>query len=273
MKTPLSRLKAAFTLTELMVATAVAVIVGYTGFTILHVGLMLFAKNSAINVSHQQARIALLRIENDFHASASQVQLTNASGTLLPASTGPEAGISFQIMRGGPYLLTADASKGDTSLRVNFGTDKPLVKERMLIPLHGVEADIVSVSGSGPEYTIQLSAPLKRDMKVSLANGGGTATQGNVQCFLTERVYYVVSNGRLTRRQATDLTPSLLASGIVSPTPFRLAPGANGVFDRKIITGIDLATVDTGTSNLGFRSANILTNATVPVRHRLAENL
>lgn len=273
MKTRPSRLKAAFTLTELVIATAVAVIVGYTGYTILHVGLMLFVKNSAINVSHQQARIALLRIENDFHASASQVQLTNAGGGLLPSSSGPEAGISFQIMRGGPYLLTADVAKGDTSLKINFGSAKPLPQERLIIPLHGVEADIVSVSGSGPEYTLGLSVPTRRAMKVSVTDSTGATTQGNVQCFLTERVFYTVAGGKLMRKQATKPTASVLATGIVSATPFRLAPGANGVFDRKIITGLDLATVDTGSSNFGFRSANILMNATVPVRYRLAENL
>src|SRR6188474_2934000 len=100
MKRLYSKARAAFTLAEMMVTTVVAALVGYTGYTILHVGLMLFAKNSAINVSHQQARKALLRMENDFHASTSQVQLTNNDGVPLPTSAGPEAGVTFQILHG-----------------------------------------------------------------------------------------------------------------------------------------------------------------------------
>src|SRR6187401_89832 len=116
-----SRVRAAFTLTEVVITTALAALVGYTGYTILHVGLMLFAKNSAINVSHQQARKALLRMENDFHSSTSQVQLTNNDGVPLPTSAGPEAGVTFQILHGGPYLVTASAAKGTSAVTANFG--------------------------------------------------------------------------------------------------------------------------------------------------------
>ena len=267
------RARAAFTLTEMVVTTAVAAVVGYTGYTVLHVGLMLFAKNSAINVSHQQARKALLRMENDFHASTSQVQLTNSAGTLLPASAGPEAGISFQVFRGGPYIVAANAAKGSSSITVNFGTVTPLPRQRLIIPLHRVEADIVSVSGSGPQYNVTLSQPLRREIRTTLTDPSGALIQAKVQSFLTERVFYAVSGGNLTRHEATQTTRRVLASGVVATAPFRLGPGSSGTFDRKMITALDLSTRDNGTSALGFKSANILLNASVPVRRRLAENL
>ncbi len=272
MRAILTRTRKAFTLVEVTVATALASITGYAGYSVLHVGLMLFAKNSAINVSHQQARRALLRMENDFHSSTSQVQLTNSDGTPLPTSTGPEAGISFQVSIGGPYLVSANSTKGAYSVRVNFGGKTPLPKQRLIIPLHRVEADIVSVTGSGPEYTLTLSQPLPTDINSSITAAAGT-TQCNVQAFLTERVFYTVNGGDLRRHQATNTTPRLLASGIVANTPFRLAPGSNGAFDRKMVAALDLSTRDVGTNALGFKSANILLNATVPVRQRLAENL
>src|SRR6478735_5281251 len=121
MRAILNRTRKAFTLVEVAVTTAVASLTGYAGYSVLHVGLMLFAKNSAINVSHQQARRALLRMENDFNASMSQVQLTDSNGVPLPTSIGPEAGISFQVSVGGPYLVTANSAKGANTVRVNFG--------------------------------------------------------------------------------------------------------------------------------------------------------
>jgi hypothetical protein len=273
MRKLLNRARAAFTLSEVTVTSAIAASVGYTGYSILHLGLMLFAKNSAINVSHQQARAALLRLENDFHCSTSQVQLTASDGTLLPSSAGPEAGISFQIFRGGPFLISTNAAKGATTITANFGTNAPMAKQRLLIPLHQVEADIVAVSGSGPLYTVTLSQPLRRSLPATLTGPSGETIQGNVQCFLTERVYYTVSSGNLTRYEATRPAPRLLASGITSSTPFRLAQGSNGTFDRKMVTAVDLSAGDPGTNNLGFKSASILLNASVPVRQRLAEGL
>lgn len=272
MKTFPNKCRRAFTLVEVMVTSAIAVVVSYTGYTILHVGLLLFAKNSAINVAHQQARWALMRIENDFHSSASQVQLTAADGTLLPASSGPEAGISFQVLRGGPFLVTADAAKGTTAITANFGGRAPVVKQRLLVPLHQIEADIVSVSGSGPSYTVTLAQPLRRALKTSLPSPSGTVA-ANVQCFLSERVFYTVNGGELCRREATDSTATMLASGIISSAPFRLAAGSSGTFDRKMMTAVDLSTADPKTDKLGFRSSNILLNATVPVRQRIAESL
>jgi hypothetical protein len=273
MKRLYSKARAAFTLTEMMVTTIVAALVGYTGYTILHVGLMLFAKNSAINVSHQQARKALLRMENDFHASTSQVQLTDSAGALLPTSAGPEAGISFQVLRGGPFIVSANASQGTSKVTANFGATPPQPQQRLIIPLHRVEADIVSVSGSGPEYTVTLDQPLRRDIRTTLTDASGGAIPARVQSFLTERVFYAVSSGSLTRAEATQSTRKIIASGVVANTPFRLAPGSSGTFDRKMVTALDLSTRDTGTSALGFKSANILLNASVPVRYRLAENL
>jgi hypothetical protein len=272
MRFNLKRARRAFTLVEVAMTTALASLTGYAGYSVLHIGLMLFAKNSAINVSHQQARRALLRMENDFHSSTSQVQLTDSSGVPLPTSTGPEAGISFQVSIGGPFLVTANSAKGANTVRVNFGGKVPVAQQRLIIPLHRIEADIVSVSGSGPEYTLTLSQALPRDVQASFTTASGT-TQCNVQAFLTERVYYTVSAGNLRRHQATNTTPKLLASGIVAATPFRLAEGSNGAFDRKMVAALDLSTRDMGTNALGFKSTNILLNATVPVRQRMAENL
>jgi prepilin-type N-terminal cleavage/methylation domain-containing protein len=265
--------RAGFSLPEVMVAVSLAALVGYGGYSILHIGLMLFAKNSAINVAHQQARSALLRMEHDFHSSISEVQLTNSDGAPLPASTGPEAGVSFQVMKGGPFLLSGGVDKGSNVISANFGASAPAVGHRLLIPLHRVEADIIAVSGSGPVYTVTLSQNITRQIPENVKDVSGANMAAQVQCFLTERVYYTVKQGRLQRWQATRPLQRLLATGIISAAPFRISQGVNGAFDRKMVTAVDLSAADQGVSNLGFRSVNIMLNTTMPVRHRLAENL
>ena len=47
-------------LVELMVSTMIVLITGGIIYTMLNTGMVLFAKNTAINMAHQQARVAVL---------------------------------------------------------------------------------------------------------------------------------------------------------------------------------------------------------------------
>ena len=77
-----------FTLAEIMLAGAVLSIVGMIMYEILWQGTILFTKNTAINVAHQQARTAVMRIESDLHSSVSVPQLVDASRNAV-AGFGP----------------------------------------------------------------------------------------------------------------------------------------------------------------------------------------
>ncbi len=52
----------ASTLIELMVSMAVVAITGTIIYYILYAGFTLFAKNTAINMAHQEARVAVLQM-------------------------------------------------------------------------------------------------------------------------------------------------------------------------------------------------------------------
>src|SRR6476620_1836470 len=94
----------AFTLIEALIATAIMAIVGGILFTTLWQGTILFAKNTAINVAHQQARIAVIQIEKDLHSCVSVPQLIDSNRQPI-GGNGPAAGIAFQHFASGPFKV------------------------------------------------------------------------------------------------------------------------------------------------------------------------
>jgi type II secretory pathway component PulJ len=64
---------------EMVVAVTVVALFGSVMFNMLYSSMILFAKNSAIDVAHQEARVAVLQMEQDIHAAVSIPELTDAS--------------------------------------------------------------------------------------------------------------------------------------------------------------------------------------------------
>ena len=72
-----------FKLIELMFTIAISSVVGLALYSILYSGLVLGAKNTAINTAHHQARIAMINMIQDIHAAVSLPSLTDSSGNAL----------------------------------------------------------------------------------------------------------------------------------------------------------------------------------------------
>ena len=119
-----------FTLVELMIAAMAIALVGGIAYAVLNSGLILFSKNTAINVAHQQARVAVLQIEADLHSAISLPKLVDVNRVDI-AGTGPAAGISFQLFAGpqlsnptassGPFKVAANAAAGQNKVKVALG--------------------------------------------------------------------------------------------------------------------------------------------------------
>ncbi|WP_083805442.1 PulJ/GspJ family protein [Chthoniobacter flavus] len=119
-----------FTLIEMVVATMIMAITGTIIYNILYTGMVLFAKNSAVNVAHQEARVAVMQMEQDIHAAVSIPQLTdNANPPNAVAGNGPAAGISFQLYAGGPFQITP-YSGTMTNTTVGYGSNQSVVYVR-----------------------------------------------------------------------------------------------------------------------------------------------
>ncbi len=258
------------TLLELSIAMSLIGAIGLAIYSMLNVGMILGAKNAAVNTAHQQARIAMLKLVQDIHSAVSLPALTDANSVPIASPTPgtKAAGISFQLWAGGPYQISADAVATASVVQVQLqaGDVIPEVGERLIVKSHQIEQDITAVAAlGGAQYNLTLAAPIGVPIE-----GTGSPTFYNIPCFIADRCSYVVKNGALewhgpTQRKAF----ALLGNDIISPTPFSFPSTPGGALYYRFVAAIDLSTADTKSTNRGFKSANILLNGQVPMRARL----
>jgi len=272
------------TLVEMMISTAIVGVVGLVIFSMLNIGTILGAKNTAVNVAHQNARTAMLQMTADFHASVSALTLVDVNGNPLPMlkdaqnkdipNNGPAAGIAFQLWSAGPFRIVASASVGATVVRMKGS--KPNVDQRLVIRSHAIEEKITVVTNAGVsgEWNLTLEKPITTAINYDSTDW--------VTGIITDRCSYIVAptvpqpaigfNGSLQwKGPTTKKTFAVLGSDITSEKPFQTPVTAAGAPDERVVAAIDLSTSDSKYSNRGFKSANILLSGQVPVRARLTD--
>jgi type II secretory pathway pseudopilin PulG len=277
---------AGFTLVELMITGALISVVGLVLYSILYTSTVLGAKNTAVNVAHQQARVAMIDMLQDIHSAVSLPQLVDTDGTTpwpTPspgASASPAPGVSFQQWSSGPHKLKKDVNVGDTQIQIAFTANSgPAVVagQRVIIPAYQIEADIASVdngSPNNPKFTLSniygpgLTPPVTYPvsaMPVAIKGTGSSA--GDVICFITDRCSYAVSNNNLNWRWKGNT--KAVANYVTNSTPFSSPTTPAGAVYSRFVAAIDLSTSDIQYSNRGYKSANILLNGQVPSKARL----
>ena len=260
----------ATTLFELAIAMSLIGSVGLAIYSMLNLGMILGAKNTAVNTAHQQARVAMLELVQDLHSCISLPALCDVNSVPLvnPPPNTPAPGISFQLWAGGPYQIAADAAIGASVIQIQLTpTDVvPQVGERLIIETHQIEQNITAVSNlGGNKYNITLDAPITVAIQ-----GTGSPTFYNIPCFITDRCSYVVNNGALEWHGPTAKKAfAVLGNDITSTTPFSIPPTPAGATYYRFVAAVNLSTADNAYSNRGFKSANILLNGQVPMRARL----
>ncbi len=262
-----SRSSRGITLVEMMVTTALIGVLGLVVFSLLNIGMVLGAKNTAVNTAHQQARTAMLQMAQDFHSAVSLPFLVDTSGNPV-AGAGPAAGISFQEWTMGPYRIQLDVAVGANFVQcqVPAGTTVPdptIRKLRLVVPTHQIEDDITALlKGSGGKLNITTAHAIPVPIT-------GTSSY-HIVCFITDRCSYTVINGAMVWQGPTVKKAfSVMGSNITNPTPFTTPLTPAGALYYRFIAAIDLSTADLTYSNRGFKSANILLNGDVPMRARL----
>lgn len=201
-----------FTLAETLVATGVLGLLGVVFFQVLISGVILFAKNNAVNVAHEETRQGINRLTRDIHASISVPQLRTANAASLSPSSSSSivsstpvngvaptaAGVSFQNIAFGPQYVWKDPS-GSGPIMIKGGPINQAPKEGMhlVAPLYGVEDDIIKVTAT---------PAAANHHNVFLANAGETLVANKASQFgatgatysiiyYTSRVMYLVKNG------------------------------------------------------------------------------
>jgi hypothetical protein len=218
MKNPATtRDQSGFTSAELAVATAVMALLGIVVFNVLNSGMILYAKNTAVNSAHEEARQGIARLTRDIHAAISVPQLRSSthdtnytvSGSYTVVSSSPvngapptAAGVSFQnVVAGSPDYVWQDPNTSSLILIKNPG-DAPTAGMRLIVPFWGIEDDINKVTSN---------ANVSGHSNIFLTNGGDVTVASKARkygqssytgysspyaiTYYTERMLYVVENG------------------------------------------------------------------------------
>jgi len=253
--------KRAFTLIEMMISLGAIGITGGIIFLVLNSGFILFAKNTAINVAHEQARVAILQMQRNIHSSVSVPQLVDVNLNPVTGS-GPAAGISFQLFALGPYRIAADAAANQSmvSIIVPAGAGIPTALQHFIVPTHQIEQDITAVSGAG---TVNVTLTGTLGLPISTSNGSY-----DIISFVTNRVSYVVINGQLRYYPpgtAGTSNYSVLASDITNATPFGIPVNLNNHF----VGIVQLSTQDPEYAARGYLSTNMFINSQIPYKAQM----
>ena len=161
MKTVSKQLRSirAFTFVEMSVAVSVMCLLGVVFFQVLQSGMILSAKNTAVNAAHEEGRQGILRLTRDIHASISVPQLRDANFAVISSTPSPSASpgatpptapaISFQNISSGPNWIWNDPGGVNGMIMIKDGlAGPPLPGMHLIIPAWGIEDDIKTVTGS-----------------------------------------------------------------------------------------------------------------------------
>jgi hypothetical protein len=270
-----------FTIVEMVMTSSLLGAVGLALFSMLNTGMVLGAKNTAVNTAHQNARTAMLQMIADLHSAVSLPYLiddpanVDAKGNPIPAVASPAAGITFQLYALGPLQVVGDVATTSKQVNVAFplGDNRaPVLGQLLIVPTHKIEDSITAITTVTPP-SANIRGVYRLTLTSNIANaiqGTGGANPYNIACFITDRCSYTVIAGALDWKGPGARSKfAVLGSGITNPKPFSTPTTAAGAYDYKFIAAIDLSTSDSNYSNRGFKSANILLNGKVPTRARL----
>lgn len=231
-----------FTAAEMVVSTFVMAILGIVFLNVLNSGMILYAKNTAVNSAHEEGRQGLNRLIRDLHAAVSVPQLRNNThnstyscgsyecgdtqntSTFAVVSSAPvsgaaptAAGVSFQdVVSGSPDYVWQDP--GNSSLiMIKDPGDSPAAGMRLIVPQWSYEDAITKVAGASTNHSnVFLYTGLDANIATNLGNQGRKFGQSSYSVgpyaitYYTERMLYLVEGGSYI---ADSNGPWILSSG------------------------------------------------------------
>jgi hypothetical protein len=267
------------TMVELSITMGVVGTLGLVIYSLLNIGTVLGAKNTATNTAHQQARVAMIEMIQDLHSAVSLPALTGVVG--IQAS-----GISFQqwgavmsngVMtpNGGPHEIRNDANTGQNQVRlvIAAGQPRPVVGQRLIVPTHQIEDNIIAVNGGSSDCILTLA----NNLTVAIKGANTNSSVGEIIAYITDRCSYnvvQVSAGppaeyKLQWTKISAPPARDIVTDITNPRPFSIPSTPAGALYYRFVAAIDLSTSDPKYSRRGYKAANILLNGQVPFKARL----
>ena len=256
MKTPHNNNKlgqGGYTAGEMIVACGVLVILGLAFFQVLNSGMILYAKNTAVNSAHEESREGINRLNRDIHASVSVPQLRNSThdgtytvaGSFAVVSSNPvggvpptAAGVSFQnVTPGNPNFVWKDPGS-DTKIMLKDNPNPPTAGMRLIVPFWGIEDDIARVDGATAQHSNVVTA---NAMETILAKKAPLFSGGDAYAitYYTDRVLYVVEGGTYIADSKGDF--NLVSGQYVSVSPgtgqYRYENGKLNLYKQRVSGG------------------------------------
>jgi hypothetical protein len=182
-----------------MVALGVVAIVGGVVFTLLNVGMTLYAQNVAINRTHAGGLISTERLLLDIAAASEAPALVNDTGATVTGN-GPAAGIRyFSPASSRAYPVSSAVSAAAMSFAITKTATQPAPQagDKLTMADLGFQGVITSVSGSGSSYTVGFASSVGSGF--SPAKTSGTVIPAGSKGFV-HSPSAVISVGSVLRR-------------------------------------------------------------------------
>jgi type II secretory pathway pseudopilin PulG len=263
-----SRIRA-FTLAEVIISLGIFGVAAQGIYLVLFNGIILHAKNSAVNTAHQEARTATARLVRDIHSAVSIPQLVDTNRT--PVNTQPlgangqptgTAGVSLQSVAGGPFNLTNDPGNKNM-IQFDMPGFTPIVGQRLILPHYGVEDNITKVTGTGANHFNIWTETAQEERIKEKKNS-------YIIAYVTRRSAYIVVDDELRFYPESTGEYVVVARYITSPTPFSIPLNSSGTPDTRYVT-VKLTTSDPRYSSRRFKAENTLIEASIPFRAQLTK--
>ena len=184
----------AFTLVEILVATAVFSMVGLITYGVASEGLYAFSRNISINRSYSDARRALDRIGGYLQTAGYTPQLLDATGAATTVS--PAAGIRFWRFSDTPiYNITTPALNASTLvLDLHSPSNNsvlippPAVGDLITVPALSFQATAVSVTSTSTSAIVGFTGTVASLGKITSVPPTATITTTNGSVVTTSQV-------------------------------------------------------------------------------------
>jgi len=285
---------AGFTLTEVMIAAAIGVVIALGTAAFSWASARLGAKNLAYNHGNAAFTQGSNRLVKDLQSSDSVFTLVDFNGTTytdsavsITADQDPLTGqylssrsntVRFWMKIAGPFQLNASALATDTNLSFNFGpavsgalTYTPAVNDKLWLPLINKEFQITAVvtapTASAPTGVVTIGNSTNSGTGYTLST---TSPNVTTAIFFRQVAFSVYNNQLRFHPQFSGSTQGnciIVSNNITSPKPFSLlyATSTSSASTQTNLR-ISLEAYDLSYSNLAFPNGAATLQTVVPVR-------
>ncbi len=192
-----TKAKRAFTLVEMSVAGGVVAMVGMLVFTVLNIGMTLYAQNVSMNQIHAGGLVSTEKLLAKVAAAVEVPVLVDEAGANL-AGNGPAAGIRFFSPASSlAYPVPFAVSAADTSFTMTkpVGQPAPQTGDKVTLSDLGFQGVITSVSAAGSSYTVGFAATAGSGF--SPVKTSGTVIPAGSKCFLLSPAAFISAGSTL----------------------------------------------------------------------------